>query len=67
MQRVISDETLGIAARHSIKKYAVFGMRRRVALVTTDVSKECIASNIRVTLQKTVFFRITAVKTSDLT
>jgi hypothetical protein len=43
------------------------GLLRRVALVRTDVSEEPGASFIRVTTQKTPFFIITAVKTSNLT
>jgi hypothetical protein len=41
-------------------------MLRRVALVRTDVSEKLSASIIRVTYQKTPFFIVTAVKTSDL-
>jgi hypothetical protein len=48
------------------------GLLRRVALVRTDVSEEPGASfirvtNIGVTTQKTPFFIVTAVKTSNLT
>jgi phosphatidate phosphatase APP1 len=42
------------------------GLLRRVALVRTDVSEEPGASFIRTT-QKTPFFIVTAVKTSNLT
>jgi hypothetical protein len=45
------------------------GLLRRVALVRTDVSEEPGASFIRVTkyAQKTPFFIVTTVKTSNLT
>jgi hypothetical protein len=68
---------------HGYGKIASSGMLRRVALVRTDVSEKLIASIIRVTRiselgttlavtsgvtsQKTAFFIVTAVKTSNLT
>jgi hypothetical protein len=43
------------------------GMLRRVALVRTDVSSEFLQGPHDVTSQKTPFFIVTAVKTSNIT